>query len=281
MHSTPRLYQKAVCGHGTGVASNAAGNISGVAKGATLAGINVYNSGSECLYPTTTGLMIAGVDYVIDHKSSGPNVINLSLAVFATDQQAPAFATAIAQAINSGITVISTASNDSPSVSACTYEAANVAGVITVGATSEIDSMSSYSDYGPCVTLLAPGDHTVVADNGNNTLNDRCGTPAYSNVGYCTASGTSQSAAIVSGIAALYLQNNPHATPAQVYAALRSSAVAGKISLVPSGTPNLLASVWVPGNYSGKGPPSSGGGAPPGAAAILIPTIFNLVLATP
>ena len=271
-----------VCGHGTAVASAAAGKIAGTAKGATLIGVNIYTTyADDCDTPTTTSQLIAAFDYVIANKANGPNVINFSLEVSPSASGAPSFETAVFQAISSGITVVAAAGNDNGQ-NACSYDPGRLLGVIAVGATSQIDSLSGYSNNGACIALLAPGDHVIVADNGNDNYMDgsanHCGNPQYSNLGYCTISGTSFAAPLVSGIAALYLQHNPSASPGQVYSVLRSSAVKNVVSLVPGGTSNLLASVWVPGNYSGTGPQSPGGGVPPGTAALVLPTILDLLL---
>jgi hypothetical protein len=261
-----------ICGHGTAVASVAAGAISGVAKGATLRGIDVGYFGCQ----PGTDVLIAGLDYVINNRAPGPNIINFSIEISVGDSRAPSFETAVAQAVNAGIVFV-TSSGDEAS-NACNYDPGRLSYVITVAATAQNDVVSNYSNYGACVTLHAPGDHVTVADIGLDNLFDPCPTPAHSNTALCSASGTSMAAPSVAGIAALYLQNNPAANPATVKSVLKSAATVGVLSdpRPGAGSANLLASVWVPGNSNGT-TTSPGGGVPPGGSSNL-PQIMEAIL---
>jgi subtilisin family serine protease len=256
------------CGHGTAVASAAAGRISGVAKGATIVGVDVQNpSGEFCTFETD--VLIAGIDYVIQHKAANTNIINMSIEVAINDLYNPSFENAVAAAVNSGIVFVTGAGNDYGvrDANACDWDPGRLSYVITVGSSSNTDLVSSYSNYGPCITLFAPGDHVVVADNGWSGAMDTPGTPRGSNTALNTNSGTSFSAPMVAGIAALYLQNNPGASPATVKNALISAAWVGKLKDTRPGvlgSPNRLASPCVPGNAVCTNGMGTGGGSGPG-----------------
>lgn len=258
-------------GHGTAVASVAAGTIAGVAKGATVRGIQAYKTQAD---------LIAGVDYVIQNKSAGPNIINFSVIIDAGDSLAPTLKQAVTAATNAGITIVSAAGNET--ASACGYAPGEFVNVINVGNADKTDTPDLTSNYGPCIALFAPGIHVTIAYTGPS-VDDHgaCIFDSDSNSRYCTDSGTSYSAPMVAGIAALYLENNPTANFSTVRTALLKAASSGVINdpRSGSGSPNLLASAWVPGNSDGT-TVSPGNGVPPGnsnAFNALAP-ILNLLL---
>ncbi|HEX6576376.1 MAG TPA: S8 family serine peptidase, partial [Gemmatimonadaceae bacterium] len=107
---------------------------------------------------------------------------------------------------------------------------ASAASAITVGATTNTDTQASYSNYGTCVDLFAPGSSIYSAMN----------TDDYS-MGY--SNGTSMATPHVAGAAALYLQANPSASPAEVASAIMSSSTSGALTALGSGSPNNLLRV--------------------------------------
>jgi len=124
-----------------------------------------------------------------------------------------------------------------------------VGDAITVGSTTSNDSRSSFSNYGSCLDLFAPGSSITSAWYTSNSATN-------------TISGTSMAAPHVAGGAALYLEDNPGATPSQVADALTSTATENAISGV-NGSPNLL--LYTPltsGGSGGGGGGDDGGGAP-------------------
>src|SRR5690606_22820721 len=201
-------------GHGTHVAGTVAGSEYGVAKGASIVPVRVLDANGS---GTTEGV-ISGVDWVAQN-AEGPAVANMSLGGTA-DQ---ALDTAVEGAIEAGVTFVAAAGNES--ADAGNGSPSRVESAITVAASDENDAQAEFSNYGSVVDLYAPGvDITSAAMGGGET----------------TMSGTSMAAPHVAGAAALYLADNPQATPAEVSEALTSSATEGAISNPTGETPNLL-----------------------------------------
>jgi hypothetical protein len=110
---------------------------------------------------------------------------------------------------------------------ACFYSPADVPAAITVGAIDAGDWRSSYSNYGTCVDIFAPGSRIVSAYNTSDNA-------------YEYLWGTSMASPHVAGVAATYLSTRPAATPAQVTAALVNSSTTGRLSAIDVGSPNRL-----------------------------------------
>jgi len=183
-------------GHGTHVAGTVGGDSWGVAKNVNLVAVRVL----DCSGNGTLSGVIAGIDWVTNN-ASGPSVANMSLG----GGFSSSLNTAVRNSVEAGVTYSVSAGNSS--ADACNYSPASTAEAITVGSTTSSDSRSSFSNYGSCVDIFAPGSGITSAWVGSNTATT-------------TISGTSMSAPHVAGAAALYLQNNTSATPAEVYTAL-------------------------------------------------------------
>ena len=204
-------------GHGTHVAGTVGGATYGVAKAVTLVPVRVL----DCAGSGTTSGVIAGVDWVTaDHVAGAPAVANMSLG----GGLSSALDTAVNNSINDGVTYVVAAGNDNRD--ACNYSPARVANAITIGATTMSDARASYSNYGQCVDTFAPGSSITSAWYDSNTAIN-------------TISGTSMATPHVAGVAALYLQSSPSATPAAVWTAIRDSATLNKVT-DPMGSPNRL-----------------------------------------
>jgi len=120
---------------------------------------------------------------------------------------------------------------------ACDISPALLNNVMTVGATKDNDSRdTSYSNYGKCVNIFAPGTNIKSASNQSDS-------------GYALMNGTSMASPHVAGAAALVLGQNPKYSPAQVARCLKQVGTTGKLSNVGSGSPNLL--LRVSSNYKG------------------------------
>ncbi|MEU9985170.1 S8 family peptidase [Streptomyces sp. NPDC050856] len=206
-------------GHGTHVASTAAGSAYGVAKRARIVAVRVLdNNGSG-----TTAGVVAGIDWVT-RNHSGPSVANMSLGGGAST----AIDTAVRNSIASGVTYAVAAGNEN--VNASTKSPARVTEAITVGATTNTDGRASYSNYGSVLDLFAPGSGITAAWRTSDTSTN-------------TISGTSMATPHVAGAAAVYLAGHTTASPAQVASALVSGATSNVVSGAGTGSPNKLLKI--------------------------------------
>ncbi|MBY0489408.1 MAG: S8 family peptidase [Gemmatimonadaceae bacterium] len=203
-------------GHGTHVAGTVGGSTFGVAKNVRLVAVRVL----DCNGSGTTSGVIAGIDWVTANATL-PAVANMSLGGGASS----ALDAAVQRAITKGVTFAIAAGNSN--LNACNFSPARVAAAITVGATTTTDTRASYSNYGSCVDLFAPGSGITSAWYTSTTATN-------------TISGTSMATPHVAGVAALYLGANPAASPATVVSALRANATSGVVLNRGSNSPNLL-----------------------------------------
>jgi subtilisin family serine protease len=219
-------------GHGTHVAGTVGGATYGVAKSVSLKPVRVL----DCQGSGTTSGVIAGVDWVTGNKS-GPAVANMSLGGGASSS----LDSAVQNSINAGVTYAVAAGNDS-GANACNYSPARVGAALTVGSSTSSDARSSFSNIGSCLDLFAPGSSITSAWHTSNTATN-------------TISGTSMATPHVAGVAALYLQGSPSASPSTVSSAIVNGATANVLTSVGSGSPNRLLYSLLDG---GSEPPPSG-----------------------
>jgi subtilisin family serine protease len=204
-------------GHGTHVSGTVGGTTYGVAKAVTLHGVRVLG----CLGFGSTSRVIAGVDWVTNNHID-PAVANMSLG---GSISAP-LDTAVANSIASGVTYAIAAGN-SNGADACNFSPARVPTALTVGATTNTDARSSFSNIGTCVDIFAPGSEITSSWSTSDTATN-------------TISGTSMATPHVAGVAALYLQQFPGSSPAAVATGITSNATMGVISDPGAGSPNRL-----------------------------------------
>jgi subtilisin family serine protease len=206
-------------GHGTHCAGTAAGRAYGVASSATVYAVKTLSdSGSGALSWQT-----AGIDWVA--QQSSPAVLSMSLGGGGVSSS---FETSINRATSRGITVVVAAGNSASD--ACRFSPAFVPNAITVGATDSSNRRASYSNYGRCVNIMAPGSRIVSASAGSNT-------------GSTSLSGTSMACPHVSGGAAILLANNPGLNRDGIMASMTRTGKRGFISGLQSGDPDLF--LWV------------------------------------
>jgi subtilisin family serine protease len=242
-------------GHGTHVAATVGGSLVGVAKAVTLYSVRVL----DCSGSGTMSGVIAGVDWVTANFHR-PAVANMSLGGYYSD----ALNIAVQNSINAGVTYVVAAGNSA--TDACESSPASLNDAITVGAAAPGDAQASYSNYGPCVDIFAPGSSIVSAWNSSDDV-------------LVKASGTSMASPHVAGAAALYLESNPGASPAEVGAAILASATTNALSLVPANTVNKLLRVNGPAEGAvlppASAPPATINVAPNASFSISCPSQKN------
>ncbi|HEX6685943.1 MAG TPA: S8 family serine peptidase [Candidatus Limnocylindrales bacterium] len=225
-------------GHGTHVAGTVGGGSFGVAKGVTLVGVRVLNAAGS----GTNAQVIGGIDWVTgDHDPGEAAVANMSLGGAGTALNA-----AVANSIADGVTYAVAAGNES--TDACTRTPASTPTAITVGATDINDVRASFSNFGTCLDIFAPGVSITSAWFTSNTATN-------------TISGTSMASPHVAGAAALVLAQNPGMTPQQVRDSLVNNSTANVVGNPGNGSANRLLFVvnGPPGNdFSVAVSPTSG-----------------------
>ena len=214
-------------GHGTHVSGTAAAedntsDVVGVAPGAVLYGVKVLGCGGS---GSTSGV-IKGVDYVKANAAGTPAVANMSLGGGAST----ALDNAVINAANAGVLFAVAAGNSG--VDACTQSPARAGagtnnGVITVAATDSNNNEPSWSNYGSCVDIWAPGVSILSTRKGGGTT---------------TMSGTSMASPHVTGGAALYRSTHT-GDPAAVESALKAAAATLTGNLSKSGSAIKLLKV--------------------------------------
>ncbi len=203
-------------GHGTHVAGTVGGSTFGVAKSALLRGVRVLN----CSGSGSNSGVIAGVDFVrLNHIA--PAVANMSLGGGASS----ALDTAVNNLHNANVTIAVAAGNSN--ANACNSSPARAANAITVGSTTTSDARSSFSNFGTCLDIFAPGSGILSAWVTSNTAT-------------ATLSGTSMASPHVAGAAALYKQANPSASSTTIRNALVNNATTNVVGNAGTGSPNRL-----------------------------------------
>ncbi|SDG55351.1 S8 family peptidase [Klenkia brasiliensis] len=205
-------------GHGTHVAGTVGGSAYGIAKQTSLVAVRVL----DCNGSGSTSGVIAGVDWVTaDHQAGEAAVANMSLG----GGTSTALDQAVQRSISDGVTYAIAAGNGNAlgqPVDACTQSPARVSAAITVGASDRNDRPASFSNTGSCVDLFGPGVSITSAWIGSATATN-------------TISGTSMATPHVAGVAALYLQRNPGASPSAVASALKSGSSRGAVASSTAG----------------------------------------------
>jgi subtilisin family serine protease len=203
-------------GHGTHVSGTIGSATYGVAKSALLRGVRVL----DCNGSGSTSGVISGVDWVTQNHIN-PAVANMSLGGGASS----ALDTSVNNLANSGVPIAVAAGNSN--VDACGTSPARAANAITVGATTTSDARASFSNFGPCLDLFAPGSGILSSWFSSDTAT-------------ATLSGTSMASPHVAGVAALYKQFSPGASSTTVRNAIVNNATTNVLTGVGTGSPNRL-----------------------------------------
>jgi subtilisin family serine protease len=210
-------------GHGTHVAGTVGGATYGVAKAVHLVAVRVL----DCSGSGTTSGVIAGIDWVTgNHQAGQPAVANMSLGGGASS----ALDAAVRNSIADGVAYAIAAGNGNrggKAQDACNTSPARVTEAMTVSATDSSDQKPRWANTGTCVDWFAPGVSITSSWNTSDTAVN-------------TISGTSMATPHTAGVAALYLQTTPAATPQQVRDALWANTTKNVVGSPGSGTPNAL-----------------------------------------
>jgi subtilisin family serine protease len=203
-------------GHGTHVAGTIGAATWGIAKAVALVPVRVL----DCAGSGSLSTVLAGLDWVAANAVK-PAVVNMSLGGGASST----LDAAVAKVVAGGVAVVVAAGNDN--ANACNYSPAREPSAITVGATASNDARSSFSNFGTCLDLFAPGSSIKSTWYTSTTATN-------------TISGTSMASPHAAGLAAQILQSTPSATPTQLADAIKAAATTGKVTSAGTGSPNLL-----------------------------------------
>lgn len=196
-------------GHGTHCAGTIGGTTYGMAKRANLVAVKVLSdSGSG-----STQSVIDGISWSVNNKK-GPSLGSMSLG----GGKSATLNSAVSNAVNAGLIMVVAAGNDNRD--ACNYSPASSPEAITVAASDNKDTKASFSNYGTCVELFAPGVAITSAwIGGPSSIN--------------TISGTSMACPHVAGQVAKFLQHNPSASATEAKAWLDTNSQKGLIKNIP------------------------------------------------
>ncbi len=204
-------------GHGTHVAGTIASKTYGVAKQATIVPVRVL----DCNGSGYLSGVVSGLDWIAQNWSVGTSaVVNLSLGGGISST----LDASVESLVSKGLTVVVAAGNSASD--ACVSSPARTPGAITVAASSITDGFASFSNFGSCVDVVAPGVNI---------------TSTWFTAATATAvlSGTSMAAPHVAGVVAA-LQSFGYKSPSEIDFTIKSSAAA---FAAPTGTANALVQV--------------------------------------
>lgn len=210
-------------GHGSHCSGTIGGKVSGVATGATLHAVKVLKGRSD----GSTMQILLGIDWVAKNGIR-PALMSMSLG---GDGVSSMMNFSISRAYSQGILSVVAAGNigngNVRDGQACSQTPAHVELAYTVSASTTSDARASYSNFGKCADIYAPGSGILSSCHRNDN-------------NYCVMSGTSMATPHVSGAAALMLQKYPNAQPADLVQALDKYATPDVVQNPGAGTPNLL-----------------------------------------
>ena len=213
-------------GHGTHVASLAAGRVYGAAKKARIYSVRVI----KCYGGGPWSIVVSGINYAVEKASETgrPSVISMSLG----GRYTHSVNLAVANAANGipGVTVVASAGNYFSD--ACNRSPASTPEAITVGSSTIENQLSYFTNIGPCIDIFAPGSYIYAASYSCETC-------------YTYKSGTSMAAPLVSGVVAIMLGRQPQLTPAEVHQLMIDNSIKDSLNfsnnhILLDTTPNRL-----------------------------------------
>lgn len=213
-------------GHGTHVAGTVASKNYGICKACNLVSVKIFTDGGDC----SAAIIIRGFQWVMQNLDPKKKiVINISVGGD-PGETSDAMDTAVNELVASGVHVVGAAGNEN--TDSCTESPARAQGIVAVGATMLLGDTTDFflggSNFGKCVTILAPGDKIVSLGISSDNDVD------------IVDSGTSMASPHVAGVLAMLASDNPSMSLPQVQDLLLSAALSGKVGSVPDGTVNKL-----------------------------------------
>jgi len=211
-------------GHGTHCAGTAAGDQWGVAPAAAVKSVKVLSDQGSGSWSWSY--------YALDWLASNPTrpaISSMSLGGSGTQQ---AMADAVNGAVNAGVVVVVAGGNSNSD--ACRFSPAFVPSAITVGSTTSTDTRSSFSNYGTCTNIWAPGSAVVSASHTSDT-------------GSRSLSGTSMACPHVSGAAAILFDTDPSKSASAILSEMLDNAVLNGLTGLRNGDTNALLYVGAGG----------------------------------
>ena len=204
-------------GHGTHVAGTVGGSTFGIAKMVRLIAVKVFDKDGTSKITSTIEGVIWTCNHFVDNRQRDKRykgVVNMSLGANGTNT---VLETLISACVDAGLTFVAAAGNDN--IDACLTNPARIASVITVGAANYTDTFASFSNYGPCVDILAPGVDIVSSWISHPTSAS-------------LLQGTSMAAPHVAGVIARYLSgHHENPSPHQIKAWLLDIAAKDDIEI--------------------------------------------------
>lgn len=206
-------------GHGTHVAGTVASKSYGVSKKSTLIAVKVLGCQGEGSYSS----VISGLEYVLSyHNSKSSNkssIVNMSLG----GPKSKILNKVLAELTSSGIHIVVAAGNENSN--ACDTSPASENTVMTVGATTRNDEFATFSNWGNCVDILAPGTEIKSTFPNDKTK---------------ILQGTSMASPLQAGIYALFLNENPTLSPQLMIKLFTTTCSKNYIRNIKQETPNCL-----------------------------------------
>lgn len=203
-------------GHGSHCAGTIGSSLYGVAKKVNLFGVKVLNAYGSGQWSD----VVAGIEYAAKNARKGKSVISMSLGGGKTQ----AVDDAVKAAKAAGVVVIVAAGNNNGD--ACALSPAGAADAFAVGASDINDTKASFSNWGKCVRVFAPGVNVLSTWKGPDGKATN------------TISGTSMACPHVAGVAALYLSMNAYNSVDDVYNDLVNFSTSGVIKGLDATTAN-------------------------------------------
>ena len=217
IYTAPGVGEHIDCnGHGTHVGGTVGGELTGVAKQTTLLGVKVLS----CSGSGTTASVLNGMEFILNQPGNTTKIINMSLG----GGRSRAIDDLIANSPNALFVVAAGNSN----TNACSGSPSGSPGALTVAASDIRDQKATFSSYGECVDIVAPGVNIV---------------GPYIPEGFRALSGTSMASPHVAGIAALVQAQTPTQDAATLKQTIISLGLQGKLGGLDITTPNILSHI--------------------------------------